>query len=90
MEVAPRYKLLEPVNTVYTIQTALLCLNSRMYTYTYTYTIYILYIYILFRMLLELAIELLSKMLGEWASGVDGWIVNTSKTDMTTNVVYYY
>ena len=41
-------------------------------------------------MLLELAIELLSKMFGEWASGVDGWIVNTSKTDMTTNVVYYY
>ena len=35
-------------------------------------------------MLLELAIELLSKTLGEWASGVDGWIVDTSKTDMTT------
>ena len=37
------------------------------------------------RMLLELAIELLSKMLGKWASGVDGWIVDTSKTDMTTS-----
>ena len=36
-------------------------------------------------MLLELAIELLNKMLGEWASGVDGWIVDTSKTDMTTS-----
>ena len=77
MQVAPRYTLLEIVNTVYTdivdtIQTALHCSNSRVYS---------VYLYILLgkvRTLLEWA-DGQNVEVGDWMDGVD-----TPQTVMTT------